>query len=88
MSNQLDPNNYSLMCRCSLRDAAAVKDLAKQRGKTMSAFVAELIHGVADGVELTASTQKWMRKRFAANKKTRAKADRETAKGRYRNKSG
>lgn len=84
MSNQLDPNNYSLMCRCPLQDAAAIKDLAKEAGKTMSAFVADLIHEVTDGVELTASTQKWMRKRFAANKKIRAKADRETAQGRYR----
>lgn len=84
MSNQLDPNNYSLMCRCRLKDAAAIRDLAEQNGKTMSAFVSDLVHEAAKGVELTPNAEKWMRKRFVANKKSRAKADRETAKGRYR----
>ena len=84
MSNQLDPNNYSLMCRCPLKDAAAIRDLAEQNGKTMSAFVAGLVHEAAKGVELSPKTQKWMHKRFVANKKSRANADRETAKGRYR----
>lgn len=84
MSNQLDPNNYSLMCRCPLCDAAAIRDLAARNGKTMSAFVAGLVHEAAKGVELTPKTLKWMHKRFVANKKIRAKADRETAQGRYR----
>ena len=84
MSNQLDPNNYSLMCRCRLKDAAAIRDLAEQNGKTMSAFVSDLVHEAAKGVALTPNAEKWMRKRFVANKKSRAKADRETAKGRYR----
>ena len=86
MSNQLDPNNYSLMCRCPLRDAAAIRDLAEQNGKTMSAFVAGLVHEAAKGVELTPKTQKWMHKRFVANKKIRARADRVAAKGRCRRK--
>lgn len=84
MSNQLDPNNYSLMCRCRLQDAAAIRDLATQNGKTMSAFVADLVHEAAKGVELTPNARKWMHRRFVANKKIRAKADRETAQGRYR----
>lgn len=86
MSNQLDPNNYSLMCRCPLIEAAAIKDLAEQSGKTMSAFVAGLVHEVAKGVELTPKTQKWMHKRFVANKKIRAKADRAAAKERCQRK--
>ena len=84
MSNQLDPNNYSLMCRCSLKDAAAIRELAEQSGKTMSAFVAGLVHEAARGVEITSKTRKWMQKRFAANKKIRARADRAAAKGRRR----
>ena len=72
------------MCRCRLQDAAAIRDLATQNGKTMSAFVADLVHEAAKGVELTPKTLKWMHKRFVANKKIRAKADRETAQGRYR----
>ena len=86
MSNQLDPNNYSLMCRCRLKDAAAIRDLAEQNGKTMSAFVAGLVHEAARGVELTPKTQKWMHNRFVANKKIRARADRAAAKGRRRTK--
>lgn len=86
MSNQLDPNNYSLMCRCPLNEAAAIKDLAEQNGKTMSAFVAGLVHEATKGVELTLKTQKWMHKRFVANKKIRARADRAAAKGRCRRK--
>lgn len=86
MANQLNPNTYSLMCRCPLEDATAVRVLAEENGVTMSAYVAGLIHKATDGVELPPHAQKWMRKRYAANKKTRAKADRETANGRFRTK--
>ena len=84
MSNQLDPNNYSLMCRCPLKEAAAIRELAVQSGKTMSAFVAGLVHEATKGVELTPKTEKWMHKRFVANKKIRARADRAAAKCRTR----
>lgn len=84
MSNQQNPNTYALMCRCPLEDATAVKVLAAEKGVTMSAFVASLIHEVADGVNIPPNAQKWMRKRYASNKKIRAKADRDTAMGRYR----
>lgn len=76
MANQLDPNKYSLMCRCQLADAAAIRDLAQASGKTMSAYVASLIHSAVGNVTLTPKTEKWMLKRFLANKRTRARADR------------
>lgn len=79
MANQLNPNNYSLMCRCPLQDAAAAKVLAKESGQTLSGFVAALIHEKVQGVELTERDEKWIAKKYRINKKVRARADRKAA---------
>ena len=79
MANQLNPNKYSLMCRCPLKDAAAAKVLAKESGQTLSGFVAALIHEKVQGVELAECDQKWIAKKFRINKKARARADRKAA---------
>lgn len=84
MSNQQDPNMYSLMCRCPLEDAARLRLKARERGLPMSAYVARLIQCDIGTIALTGTERKWMAERLDANKIKRAKADEETASGYYR----
>ena len=84
MSNQQDPNVYSLMCRCPLEDAARLRLKAKERGLPMSAYVAKLIQGDIKQVSLSGSDREWIEERLDANMLKRAKADKKTASGYYR----
>lgn len=82
--NQNNPETYALTARCPLADAARLRTLARVRGTTRSALVAQLVHAAVAGVPSAPSDESWAEKRRQANLRRRALQDERTRRGDYR----
>jgi len=87
MANQHNPNIYSLMCRCPLRDAAKLRTKANSKGVPLSAYVADLVRADVGTSLLSDDEKQWVSKRLEANIEKRKKADEKTSEGYYRKKN-
>ena len=86
MSNQGNPNNFSMMCRYPLEDAAVIKFRAEAAGLTVNAYMASLIRKHVGGALIDQEMQNWIDAHRAMNLEARAKADKEVAKGKKQHK--
>lgn len=86
MANQINPNTFSMMCRCPLKDAAIIRKRAFREGVTVNACMANLIHEHVKYEEPGPEMENWIAERYEANLQIRARADEDTAAGRYRSK--
>lgn len=86
MACQSDPNVYAVVFRCPLEEGAELKTLADRAGKTISAYVAELVRGHLTHRELDSAEMSWVAEHLEANLARRAKADERTAAGYYKKK--
>ena len=86
MANQINPNTFSMMCRCPLKDAAIIRKRALGEGVTVNAYMANLIHEHVKYEEPRPELENWIAERYEANLQIRARADEDTAAGRYRSK--
>ena len=82
--NQNNPETYVLTARCPLADAVRLRALARARGTTPSALVAQLIHSAVAGVPSAPSDETWAEKRRQANLRRRALQDERTHRDDYR----
>lgn len=82
--NQLNPETYALTARCPLVDAARLRALARLRGLTPSALVAELVHAAVTGVVTTPEDTQWADNRRLYNLRRRQLQDERTRRGDYR----
>jgi len=87
MANQHNPNIYSLMCRCPLRDAAKLRTKAIAKGIPLSAYVAELVRADVGSDLLSDDEKQWVSRHLEANIENRKKADKKTSEGYYRKKN-
>lgn len=74
------------MCRCPLKDAAIIRKRAFREGVTVNAYMANLIHEHVKYEDPGPEMESWISERYEANLQMRAKADEDTAAGRYRSK--
>lgn len=82
--NQNNPETYALTARCPLDDAARLRALARARGLTPSALVAQLIHtAVADTISAPEDAA-WADQRRTTNRRRRKLQDERTRCGLYR----
>ena len=82
--NQNNPETYALTARCPMDDAARLRALARSRGVTPSALVAQLVHvAVAETTPAPEDTA-WADRRRQINRRRRQLQDERTRSGQYR----
>lgn len=86
MACQSNPKTYSFVVRCPLEDGAALKSLADDVGKTVSAYVAKMVRLHIGERNLNEKEKLWVSQHLEANLIRRAKADEKTANGYYKRK--
>ena len=84
MACQMDPKVYGFMCRCPMRNAAKLKQLADAAGMTLSGYLAQMIAERVADVELEEYLNAWMDDQYQRNLKKRKYQDEKTASGYYR----
>ena len=84
MACQMDPKVYGFMCRCPMRNAAKLKQLADAAGMTLSGYLAQMIAERVADVELEEYLNAWMGDQYQRNLKKRKYQDEKTASGYYR----
>ena len=82
--NQNNPETYALTARCPIIDAARLRALARSRGITPSALVAQLVHAAVADILPTPADIAWANQRRQANLLRRKLQDELTRSGRYR----
>lgn len=82
--NQNNPETCALTARCPMHDAAQLRALARSRGVTVSALVAQLIHAAVADVPPSAEDAGWADRRRQANLRRRQLQDARTWSGQYR----
>lgn len=82
--NQNNPETYALTARCPLADAVRLRALARSRGITASALVAQLVHSAVADVPSAPADEAWADKRRQANLLRRKLQDERTRRGDYR----
>ena len=82
--NQNNPETHALTARCPLADAARLRALARFRGTTPSALVAQLVHAAVADIQSAPADEAWADKRRQANLRRRALQDERTRRGDYR----
>ena len=82
--NQNNPETYALTARCPLADAARLRALARSRGITPSALVAQLVHAAVAGIPPAPADAAWADRRRQANLLRRKLQDERTRSGLYR----
>ena len=82
--NQINPETCALTARCPLVDAVRLRALARSRGMTPSAFVAQLVHAAVAGIPPAPADDAWAAQRRQANLLRRKLQDERTRNGLYR----
>ena len=82
--NQINPETYALTARCPLADAVRLRALARSRGMTPSALVAQLVHAAVASIQPAPADAAWANLRRQANLRRRKLQDERTRSGLYR----
>ena len=82
--NQNNPETYALTARCPVDDAARLRALARARGVTPSALVAQLVHAAVASVAPAPEDAVWADQRRLVNHRRRKLQDERTRSGQYR----
>jgi len=82
--NQNNPETYALTARCPIDDAAKLRALARSRGITPSALVAQLIHAAVVHATPQPDDITWAGERRLVNRQRRQLQDARTQSGFYR----
>ena len=82
--NQINPETYALTARCPLADAVRLRALARSRGITPSALVAQLVHAAVADIPSSPADAAWADQRRQANLRRRKLQDERTRSGLYR----
>ena len=82
--NQNNPETYALTARCPVDDAARLRALARARGVTPSALVAQLVHAAVAQTTPAPEDTAWAERRRWVNRRRRQLQDERTRRGQYR----
>lgn len=82
--NQNNPETYALTARCPMDDAARLRALARSRGVTPSALVAQLVHAAVVHATPAPEDAAWAEQRRQVNLRRRTLQDERTRSGQYR----